>query len=39
MNSQSTINKDAISSNGMAATSHQLATEEAIKNLKKMKTK
>ena len=35
MNNQSTINKDAISSNGMAATSHPLATEEAIKILKK----
>ena len=35
MNDQSTKNKDAISSNGMAATSHPLATEEAIKILKK----
>ena len=34
MNDQSTKNKDAISSNGMAATSHPLATEEAIKILK-----
>ena len=33
MNDQSTKNKDAISSNGMAATSHPLATEEAIKIL------
>ena len=31
MNDQSTKNKDAISNNGMAATSHPLATEEAIK--------
>ena len=35
MNNQSTINKDAISSNGMAATSHPLATDEAIRILKK----
>ena len=35
MNDQSTKNKDAVSSNGMAATSHPLATEEAIKILKK----
>jgi len=35
MNNHSTKNKDAISSNGMAATSHPLATEEAIKILKK----
>ena len=35
MNDQSTKNKDAISNNGMAATSHPLATEEAIKILKK----
>ncbi|MDC0142886.1 gamma-glutamyltransferase family protein, partial [Candidatus Pelagibacter sp.] len=35
MNDHSTKNKDAISSNGMAATSHPLATEEAIKILKK----
>ena len=35
MNDQSTKNKDAISSNGMAATSHPLATEEAVKILKK----
>ena len=35
MNNQSTKDKDAISSNGMAATSHPLATEEAIKILKK----
>ena len=34
MNDQSTKNKDAVSSNGMAATSHPLATEEAIKILK-----
>ena len=35
MNDQSTKNKDAIANNGMAATSHPLATEEAIKILKK----
>tara|TARA_B100000287_G_scaffold12292_1_gene12586 strand:+ start:418 stop:2001 length:1584 start_codon:yes stop_codon:yes gene_type:complete len=35
MNNQSTKDKDALSSNGMAATSHPLATEEAIKILKK----
>ena len=35
MNNQSTKDKDAISTNGMAATSHPLATEEAIRILKK----
>ena len=35
MNDQSTKNKDAVSSNGMAATSHPLATDEAIRILKK----
>tara|TARA_B100001250_G_scaffold357159_1_gene332719 strand:+ start:4424 stop:6007 length:1584 start_codon:yes stop_codon:yes gene_type:complete len=35
MNNQSTKDKDALSSNGMAATSHPLATEEAIKILQK----
>ena len=35
MNNQSTKDKDALSSNGMAATSHPLATEEAIRILKK----
>jgi gamma-glutamyltranspeptidase/glutathione hydrolase len=35
MNYQSTKEKDALSSNGMAATSHPLATEEALKILKK----
>ena len=35
MNYQSTKDKDAVSSNGMAATSHPLATEEAIKILQK----
>ena len=35
MNYQSTKENDAISSNAMAATSHPLATEEALKILKK----
>ena len=35
MNNQSTKDKDALSINGMAATSHPLATEEAIRILKK----
>ena len=35
MNNQSTKDKDAISTNGMAATSHPLATEEAIRILKR----
>ena len=35
MNNQSTKENDAISSNAMAATSHPLATEEALKILKK----
>ena len=35
MNNQSTKDKDAISNNGMAATSHPIATEEAIRILKK----
>ena len=35
MNNQSTKDKDAISTNGMAATSHPIATEEAIRILKK----
>ena len=35
MNNQSTKDKDALSANGMAATSHPLATEEAIKILQK----
>ena len=35
MNYQSTKENDAVSSNGMAATSHPLATEEALKILKK----
>ena len=35
MNNQSTKDKDAYSSNAMAATSHPLATEEAIRILKK----
>ena len=35
MNNQSTKDKDALSYNGMAATSHPLATEEAIRILKK----
>ena len=35
MNNQSTKDKDAISANGMAATSHPIATEEAIRILKK----
>ena len=34
MNNQSTKDKDARSSNAMAATSHPLATEEALKILK-----
>ena len=34
MNYQSTKENDAISSNAMAATSHPLATEEALKILK-----
>ena len=34
MNNQSTKDKDAYSSNAMAATSHPLATEEAIRILK-----
>ena len=36
MNYQSTKENDAISSNAMAATSHPLATEEALKILKKV---
>ena len=35
MNNQSTKDKDAISANGMAATSHPIATEEALRVLKK----
>ena len=34
MNNQSTKDKDARSANAMAATSHPLATEEALKILK-----
>ena len=39
MNNQSTKDKDAISTNGMAATSHPIATEEAIRILKKDNTR
>ncbi len=35
MNNHSTKDKDAISSNGMAATSHPIATEEALRILQK----
>ena len=35
MNNHSTKDKDAISSNGMVATSHPIATEEALRILQK----